>query len=448
MLDARYSADYLRSLTPGQLKRTILSLSQAEALAILHDWEFWARPEQLPPPGDWILWLIRAGRGFGKTRTGAETTNQWAENEEAKQILIAGRTAGDVRSLMIEGPAGILACSKPWFRPLYEPSKRQLTWPNGVIGVIRYGDEPDGFRGFEGARAWLDELFHWGRAQDAYDNLMFGMRERGSDGGVRILVTSTPKPTKLCKALIKDPDTVVVNGSTYANSANLDPKWLAKVKQKYEGTRLGRQELHGEVLEDNPGASWTYEIIDRTRVEPDQVPPLDRIVVGIDPAASHGPDSDETGIVVAGRAANGHGYRLQDLSLRAKPDGDDGWAKTAVGAYHRWNANAIVVEDNNGGDMAEAVLRVVDKSVPIIRVRAKNGKRVRAEPIAMLDEQGMIHSVGTGLVELESQMATVDLDAGDDHDDRIDAYVHAMTELLLDGGGSGDPLAALRAMTG
>lgn len=429
------------------MKRTILGLSQAEAQAILHDWEFWARPEQLPPPGDWILWLIRAGRGFGKTRTGAETTNLWAEREESKQILIAGRTAGDVRSLMIEGPSGILATAKPWSRPLYEPSKRQITWPNGVIGVIRYGDEPDGFRGFEGGRAWLDELFHWKRASDAYDNLLLGMREAGC-GGVRIMVTSTPKPTKLCKELIKDPDTVVTNGSTYDNAANLDKKWLAKVRKKYEGTRTGKQELHGEVLEDNPGASWTYDIIARNRVEPDEVPPLDRIVVGIDPATSHGPDSDETGIVVGGRAANGHGYRLQDLSLRAKPDGDDGWAKVAIMAYHRWNANAVVVEDNNGGDLVEAVLRVIDKQVPIIRVHAKNGKRVRAEPIAMLDEQGQIHSVGTGMDELETQMATVDLDAGEDHDDRIDAYVHAMTELLLDGGGRGDPLAALRAMAG
>lgn len=441
MLDARYSADYFRSLDPGQLKRTILALSPDEASAILHDWEFWARPDQLPPPGEWFLWLLRAGRGFGKTRTGSQTVIAWARAAESMQILIAGRTAGDVRSLQIEGPSGILACSPPGFRPLYEPSKRQLTWPNGVVGVIRYGDEPDGFRGFEGGRAWLDELFHWKRASDAYDNLLFGMRERGC-GGVRIIVTSTPKPTKLCKELLRESDTVDTRGSTFDNAANLDPKYLDKVRRKYAGTRLGRQELDGEVLEDNPAAQWTYERIAATRVE--SCPDVERIVIGVDPAASHGPDSDETGIHVGARGANGHGYRLQDLSGRYKPED---WAKIVVSAYHRWGANAVVVEDNNGGDMVETVIRMVDPEIPIIRVHAKHGKRVRAEPIAMLEEQGRLHSVGVGMDGLETQMATADLD-GDDDDDRIDAMVHAFTELMLGGASNSDPLKALAALAG
>lgn len=428
----------MRSLAPGQIKRTILALSPAEAAAILHDWEFWARPEQLPPPGEWFTWLIRAGRGFGKTRTGSQTAIAWARAAESMQILIAGRTSGDVRSYQIEGPSGILACSPPDFRPLYEPSKRQLTWPNGVVGVIRYGDQPDGFRGFEGGRAWLDELFHWQRAEDSYNNLLFGMREAGCSG-VRILVTSTPKPTKLCKELIKEPDTIDVRGSTYDNKANLDAKYLAKMRSRFEGTRFGRQELHGEILADNPAALWTYERVSATRVE--ECPVLERIVVAIDPAATHGEDSDETGIHVAGRDERGHGYRLQDLSLRGKPEQ---WAGVAVAAFHRWSANCVVVEDNNGGDMVESVLRALDPDLPIIRVRAKHGKRVRAEPIAMLEEQGRIHSVGTGMVELETQMATVDLD-GDELDDRIDAMVHAMHELLLTGT-DGDPLRALQAL--
>lgn len=431
----------------GQRKRAILGLSQAEAEAILWDWEFWAREEQLEPEGDWFTWLLRSGRGFGKTRTGSETVNKWARLKVSKQILIAGRIAGDVRSLMIEGPSGILATSPPWFRPHYEPSKRQITWPNGVIGVIRYGDEPDGFRGFEGGRAWLDELFHWMKADAAYDNLILGMRELGD---IRMLITSSPKPTKLCRDIAKESDTIDVKGSTFDNAVNLAPKYLAKIRKRFEGTRQGRQELYGEILSDNPAAQWKYETIAEHRV--DAAPELERVVVGVDPAATYGEKSDETGIIVAGVGGRErHGYVIADHSLRAHPQE---WATAVVRAFRKHRANLVVVETNNGGDMVEHTLRMVDDTIPIKRVHAKKAKRTRAEPVAALYEQGRVHHVGGPgcshldqesqvMHELEEQLCNIDLDAHDEHDDRLDALVYALTELMVD---DGDVLGRLEAL--
>jgi len=435
----------------GQRKRAVLSLSPAEAERILWDWEFWARDKQLEPPGDWFTWLIHAGRGFGKTRTGAETVRKWAWEKRFKQILIGGRTAGDVRSIMIEGPSGILATSPPWFTPIYEPSKRQLTWPNGVVGVIRYGDAPEGFRGFEGGGAWLDELFHWAQADSAFDNLMFGMRERGD---IRVMITCTPLPTRLCREISKEDDTEVTHGSTFENEANLAPKALAKLKKKYAGTRVGRQELDGEILTDNPAAQWTYELITRLRRGSGDVPTLVRVVIAVDPAASHGPKSDETGIVVAGLGVDGHVYVLDDLSLRGKP-GE--WARVVAGAYARWGANLVVAEKNNGGDMVESTLRSANAHLPVRLIHAKKGKRTRAEPVAVLYEQGLVHHVWDAddsispaangelypFSEMERQMVSVDVNDPKDHDDRLDANVYAVTELLVD---ENDPLGDLEAM--
>lgn len=430
----------------------ILGLPQAEAEALLWDWEFWARDKQLPPPGDWYTWLIHAGRGFGKTRTGAETVRLWAKTKKFKQILIAGRTAGDVRSLMIEGPSGILATSPPDFMPFYEPSKRQLTWPNGVVGVIRYGDAPEGFRGFEGGGAWLDELFHWSQAEAAYDNLMFGMRAKGD---IRIMVTCTPLPTRLCKEMAADEDTVVTQGSTFENKDNLSPKALAKLKKKYGGSRVGKQELGGQILRDSPGAQWTYEVINRLRRTTADVPTLAKIVVAVDPAATFGPKSDETGIVVAGIGVDDHVYILADYSLRAKPEV---WAATVVRAYKRWGAVMVVAETNNGGDMVISTLRVADRSLPIRRIHAKDGKRTRAEPVSVLYEQGRVHHVLdasvsiealqsgaelNSLAELEDQLVSIDVAKPADHDDRLDALVYAVTELAVEGG---DAMGRMEAM--
>ena len=435
----------------GQRKRAILSLSPAEAERILWDWEFWARDKQLEPEGDWFTWLVHAGRGWGKTRCGAGNTNKWAWEKRYKQILIAGRTAGDVRSIMIEGPSGILASSPPWFMPVYEPSKRTITWPNGVVGHIRYGDAPEGFRGFEGGGAWLDELFHWAHADAAFDNLMFGMREKGD---IRVMITCTPLPTKLCREISKEDDTVVTHGSTFENQENLAPKALAKLKKKYAGTRVGRQELEGEILTDNPAAQWTYELIYRLRRSKADLPEMVRIVVAVDPAASHGPKSDETGIVVAGLGVDGHVYILDDLSLRGKPHE---WARVVAGASARWGAHLVVAEKNNGGDMVESTLRSANAHLPVRLIHAKKGKRTRAEPVAVLYEQGLVHHVWDTdqaltpaandelypFSEMERQMVSVDVNDPKDHDDRLDAAVYAVTELAVDGC---DPLEGLAAM--
>ncbi len=435
----------------GQRKRVILGLSPDEAERILWDWEFWARDKQLEPEGDWFTWLIRAGRGFGKTRTGAETANKWARAKKFKQILIAGRTAGDVRSVLIEGPSGILATSPPWFRPKYEPSNRQIIWPNGVVGVIRYGDAPNGFRGFEGGGAILDELFHWGHAEAAYDNLMFGMREKGD---IRVVIPCTPLPTKLCREISAEDDTVDTQGSTFENSDNLSPKALAKLRKKYLGTRVGDQELLGKILTDNPAAQWRHETILRLRRSRRDLPEMVRIVVAVDPAASYGPKSDETGIVVAGLGADGHAYILDDLSLRGQPHE---WARVVSNAYRKWSANLVVAETNNGGDMVESTLRSANAHLPVRRIHAKKGKRTRAEPVSTLYEQGLVHHVWDlddalspaanseiyPFAEMERQMVSVDLNDPKDHDDRLDAAVYAVTELLVD---DDDPLGSLAAM--
>lgn len=420
-----------------KLEQLILSLTPNQAEALLWDWRFWARPEQLPPTGRWLHWLLRSGRGFGKTRTGAETVNGWARERKFKQILIAGRTAGDVRSLQVEGPSGIIARSPPWFMPNYEPSLRQITWPNGVVGVIRYGDEPDGFRGFEGGGAWLDELFHWKYATAAYDNLMLGMREKGA---IRIMITSTPKPTELCKRILKHRRTIDVKGSTYDNRDNLSAEYFEDVVSQFEGSRVGLQELYGEVLTDTPGAQWKYETIARFRVE--EPPELERVVVAVDPATSYGEKSDETGIVVAGRGVDRHAYPLADRSGRYAPDQ---WARQVVKAFREFEANLVVAETNNGGDMVEHTLRTVDPNIPIKKIHAKKAKRIRAEPVAALYEQGKVHHVGLGFSLLEDQLVSTDLDdpKRDGHDDRLDALVYAITELMPGRRSLGDRLAAM-----
>lgn len=407
----------------------------------------------MEPDGTWRWWLMMIGRGGGKTRTGSQASIKRARTPDliGGAMLICGRTAADTRDVLVEGESGILNCSPPDFRPLYEPSKLRLTWPvfdcygqfssyGGCVANLRSGDQPDGVRGLQWGWAWLDEFAHWRYAERALDECIEPAGRLGADP--RGLITTSPKPRAVLRRLVKDPRVVVRRGSTYDNQANLPASTIAALRARYDGTRTGRQEINGELLEDNPAALWTYDQIARTRV--DAAPQLERIAVAVDPATTHGEDSDEHGIHVGGRGVDGHGYRLRDRSMRGKPDE---WARVAVGEFNFWNANVLVLEDNQGGDMAEAVIRTIAPDIPIKRVHAKHGKRVRAEPIAMLDEQGRIHSVGTGMSELETQMATVDLD-GDELDDRIDAYVHCFTELMLDGGGSGDPLAALRAMAG
>lgn len=333
---------------------------------------------------------------------------------------------------MIEGPGGLLRNTAPSERPLYEPSKRRLTWPNGSWATIYSGDEPDQLRGFSGDTAWLDEMAKYRYAQESWDNLQFGMREASGDQPRR-LITTTPRPLAVLKAIEALKSTVTVRGSSYENRSNLDPKWFEETIAVYEGTRFGRQEIHAEILEDVPGALWTRRNLDEYRVA--SAPSLERIVVGVDPAATNGDESNETGIVVAGiaPAADGHkhGYTLDDWSVKGSPDE---WGRRAVAAYRRHEADAIVVEVNQGGDMVKHVIKSVDANVPVIEVRATRGKYVRAEPVSALYEQGRVHHVGA-LPEIEDQMIAFTPETAGDRSkgkspDRVDALVWAYSELF------------------
>jgi predicted phage terminase large subunit-like protein len=418
-------ASWLASLPKILRLRLINSLNPSEAETVVRDWDFWARDSQLPPGGEWRVWLLLAGRGFGKTRTGAEFVRARVGAHTARRIALVAPTAADVRDVMVEGESGILAISRTGDRPDYEPSKRRLTWPNGATATLFSADEPQRLRGPQHDLAWCDELAAW-RYPEAWDMLMFGLR-LGADP--RAVVTTTPRPTKLVKTLIADPKVVVTRGTTAENRENLAPAFLDQIVRRYEGTRLGRQELDAEILEDVPGALWSRALIEAVRIV--DVPELTRIVVAIDPAAGSGENSDETGIVVAGKDADGHGYVLADLSGRYTPTE---WARAAIAAWRSHSADRIVAEVNNGGEMVEATVRMIDPNVPFTAVRATRGKVARAEPVAALYEQGRVHHLGA-LPLLEDQMCGF---AGDFDrakagysPDRVDALVWALSELLV-----------------
>ncbi len=388
------------------------------------DWQYLARPSQLPPEGDWFCWLILAGRGFGKTRAGAEWLISRMRSGLYNQAALIGETAADVRDVMVEGPeSGILAISPRDFRPVYEPSKRKLTWPNGAIAHTYSGEDPDQLRGPQHDTCWADEPAKWRYADLAWDMMELGLRLGPKP---QVCATTTPKPTKLIRALVKDPDCRVTSGSTYDNIANLAPAFIKRVVKRFEGTRLGQQELWAKLLDDVEGALWQRTRIDELRVT--SYPPLVRIVVAVDPAVTDSEDSDETGIVVAGVTGGSepHGYVLADRSLKASPHG---WASAAVAAYHTHRCDRLVAEVNNGGDMVEATIRTVDPTVAYKKIHASRGKQTRAEPVAALYEQGRVHHVGL-FADLEDQMCNWTA-TDPDSPDRVDALVWALTELLL-----------------
>ena len=397
--------------------------------ALENSWPAVARPNQLRPPGDWWqIWLLLAGRGFGKTRTLAEWVCDQAASGQASRIALVAATAADARDVLVEGESGILAVAPPWCRPIYEPSKRRLTWPNGVIATTFSAEEPDRLRGPQHDAAVCDELASWSHPE-TWDMLQFGLRLGRKP---RCLIATTPRPTKLLRELLarEGHDVVVTRGSSYDNKANLAPAFFAQIVKKYEGTRLGRQELNAELLEDTPGALWSQGLIDGTRIS--AAPELTCIVVAIDPAATSGEDADETGVVVVGQDKDGQGYVLADCSGRYTPIE---WARIAISAYRTHHADRIVAERNNGGDMVEATLRMVDQNVPVTTVWASRGKVTRAEPISALYEQGRMHHVGT-FPQLEDQMTNFtsdfDREAAGYSPDRLDAMVWAATELLVE----------------
>ncbi|MEK9749189.1 MAG: terminase family protein [Pseudomonadales bacterium] len=407
-------------------RATILSeLSANEAAEILEDWRFWARPDQIAPEGNWRVWLIMAGRGFGKTRCGSEWVHEQIR-QGRERIALVGETKADVRDVMVEGESGILATAGR-NRPLYEPSKRRLTWPNGAIGVCYSGDEPDQLRGPQHDAAWLDELAKYRYAEETWSNLDLGLRLGESPQAV---ITTTPRPVQIMRELVADELVTVTRGSTYDNLQNLAESFAKRIVERYEGTRLGRQELHAEILDDVVGALWSREMIDAHRLR--ETPPhFERIVVGVDPAVTSGEDADETGILVAGMIGN-RGYVVEDLSGQYTPQE---WAIQAIKAYYKYNADRIVAEVNQGGDMVEHTIRTVDRNVSYKAVRAARGKILRAEPIAALYEQGRIHHCGT-FAALEDQLCMYTHESRDSPD-RLDALVWALTDLMLganDGG--------------
>jgi phage terminase large subunit-like protein len=410
----------------------VLDKTNPSVLAQLADalddggWRSKARQSQLPPPGDWNGWAIVAGRGYGKSWVGANYTNEVAQS--VGRISLIGATAADVRDVMIEGESGILRTAPPWFRPTYEPSKRRVEWPNGSTALVFSSEEPDRLRGPQSHFGWLDEFAAFQNVRDVWDMFSFGLRLGKKP---RWLITTTPKPIKLLKEIVARDDVEVTRGSTFENAANLAPPFLEAIKRRYEGTRLGRQELYAELLTDTPGALWQQHWLDRDRVKGLPWDGLKRVVVAIDPAVTSGEDADETGIIAAGIDQADQAYVLEDASGRYQPHE---WAAKAIELYRRHHADRIIAERNNGGDLVEATVRSVDPTVSFKSVHASRGKVTRAEPISALYEQGRVHHVGT-FTQLEDQMCSFTSDfsraTAGFSPDRLDALVWALSELLL-----------------
>jgi phage terminase large subunit-like protein len=427
----------LAKLPKAQQIELLKALPDKDLQALLYRWDFWGRADQLPPKGDWSIWLCLAGRGWGKTRTSAEWVRSVVCGKtpmapgEFRRIAVVGETAADCRDVLVEGDSGILSVHPKAFRPVYEPSKRRLTWPNGAMAFTYNATEPDQLRGPQHDAAILDELAKWRYCKDTWDMLQFGLRLGDHP---RQVITTTPRPTPLIKELlaVDDGSVVVTRGSTFDNRANLSPSFMKSIHERYAGSRLGRQELEGEVIDDVPGALWTRAVIDANRKKmSDELPAMQRVLVSIDPAAtasSDGDDTSETGIAVVGFGVDGRGYLIDDRSCRLGPTG---WAKVAVNNYDYYQADAIVVEVNNGGDMIKAVISAVRPSLRVIEVRASRGKVTRAEPVSALYSQGRISHVGSfpALEDQMMQFTSFGIE-GDGAADRVDAMVWGFTELF------------------
>jgi len=394
------------------------------------DWIWHGRPQQQAPAQSWRYWLILAGRGFGKTRAGAEWVRSQVE-QGRKRIALVAPTAADARDVMVEGESGLIAIAPKGEVPVFQPSRRRLVWPCGAKAFLYSAQEPERLRGPQHEVAWADEVCAWPNLQSTWDQLLLGLR-LGDDP--RLVATTTPKPLPLLKALLADPDCEVSKGSTYDNAANLSPAFIQRIVRRYEGARLGRQELHAEILDDAPGALWTYETLVKARVA--KAPDLARVVVAVDPSGSTGADEgDAQGIVVAGLGVDGVGYVLADRTCRLSPEG---WGRRAIEAFDDFGADRIVAEKNFGGDMVRAILQTVRKTAPVTLVSASRGKMIRAEPVSALYEQGRVRHLipdpaENALAELEHEMsrATTSGYLGDSSPNRLDALVWALTELML-----------------
>jgi phage terminase large subunit-like protein len=425
----------LLSLTAGQLARmsradrlkAFEGLDEVDREKVRRHWPFWAMPGQTPPAGDWRTWLLMAGRGFGKTRCGAEWVRGIAETDGAARIALVAATLGDARAVMVEGVSGLLAIAPPKRRPLWEPSLHRLRWPGGAVARLFAASEPEGLRGPQHSHAWCDEIAKWPYGIETWDNLAMGLRlgERP-----RIVATTTPRPVPLVRMLVARGDVAVTGGRTEDNREHLAADFLAAMEATYAGTRLGRQELDGALIEEAEGALWSRALIERCRVR--QAPVPVRVVIGVDPPAGAGAASDACGIVVVALGADGVGYVLEDASVQGL--GPDGWAHAVSAAAERHDADRVIAEANNGGAMVESVLRAASATLPVKLVHASRGKSARAEPVAVFYEKGRVRHVGA-FPALEDEMAGLLLDGSyvgpGRSPDRADALVWAVHALLL-----------------
>ena len=401
-----------------------------KVVEIYSKWIETARSAQILPIGDWFIWLILAGRGYGKTRVGAENVVHYAcRNPNSRQAVVA-TTYGDVRDVCFEGESGIMSILPSSLIKAgrgngsgYNAHLSRITLWNGAQIKGYSAREPSRLRGPQHHRAWCDEVSSWEKSE-SFSNLIFGLR-LGHDP--RCIITTTPKANALTRSIVERKNVLITRGSTFDNVENLAPSFIEEIKDQYEGTRIGRQEMHAELLNDVEGALWTSKNIEEMRVKQNDVPELVRIVVAIDPAVTSHQESSETGIIVAGIDEYNHCYVLEDVSVKGTPQE---WAKRAVFAYHDNEADLIVGEVNNGGDMIQTILKTIDNSIPYKKVRASRGKLSRAEPVSALYEQGRIHHVGF-FKELEDQMTTYTGASSDKSPDRLDALVWAISTLRL-----------------
>jgi phage terminase large subunit-like protein len=434
--DLRSGADWI-ACEPAEVQRSFLDdLSEAELLALPFMFDFWAMPHQLAPEGAWRSWVIMGGRGAGKTRAGSEWVRACVEGSRptdpgrCHRIALVGETLDQVREVMVFGESGILACSPPDRRPTWHATRRMLIWPNGATAQAFSAHEPESLRGPQFDGAWVDELAKWKKGHDTWDMLQFALRLGDAP---QVCVTTTPRNVGVLKTLLTLPSTVVTHAPTEANAANLASSFLEEVRFRYAGSRLARQELDGILLEDAEGALWTGAQLDAARVT--DLPALDRIIVAVDPAVTSRKASDECGIVVVGAVTKGpahewRAYVLEDVSIAgARPTE---WAGRAVAAMHRWGADRMVAEVNQGGDMVETVIRQIDPLVPFRKLHASRNKSARAEPVAALYEQGRVRHHGD-LGALEDQMCAMTAQGylGKGSPDRVDALVWALHDLIL-----------------
>lgn len=424
-------------MTSGQAERLLESLRPDALRLFLSDWPLFARPDQLPPPaaqggGPWFTWLVLGGRGAGKTRTGAEWVRGLALGlppfaaAPVGRIAIVAETLQDLREVMVEGISGLLSIHPPGQRPSWLASRRRLEWPNGAVAQGFSAEDPESLRGPQFEAAWCDELAKWKEAEAAFDMLQFGLRLGAHP---RQVITTTPRPTRLLKRLAADPATALSRAATRANAANLAPQFLAEIVRRYHGTMLGRQELDGDFVEDRPDALFTRATLEGCRIDTPE--DCRRIVVAVDPPAG-GARGGRCGIIAAGRAESGLAYVLADASLeKAAPEA---WAARAIALWRQLEADALVVEVNQGGEMVRSVLATVDPAVPVTMLRASRGKHARAEPVAALYAQGRVRHAGA-FPALEAEMLRFGPDGLADgrSPDRLDALVWAITHLCLQG---------------